>query len=355
MKKLLLTCMFALTSAYMTAQTEVAPYIPGATVDGINYMLPRTALRVTVVAEKTVVTPGDLHKYAFKYLKLDNVPAEPLTTWTIKEVSIAPYGVPDKTKAYNIKLKAKTIAPLVSMTHDGIILSINAETQEQYLPELPKGTPANAVPNPRNYMNQEILAAGSTAKMAELCAQEIYDIRESRNALIRGEADNTPKDGAQLQLMLNQLDEQETALRSLFSGTTQTSTEVFTVCYDPTQHTERDILFRFSSRLGMVDKDDLAGAPIYISLKNLSNLPAKVIDPEADKKKAKIQEKGVYINVPAREAISIFDATHVYASLETPLAQFGHTEILSDILFNKGATTKVWFFQNTGAVQKMEQ
>ena len=39
-------------------------------------------------------------------------------------------------------------------------------------------------------MNQEILSAGSNAKIAELTAEEIYDIRDSRTALIKGEADN---------------------------------------------------------------------------------------------------------------------------------------------------------------------
>ena len=43
--------------------------------------------------------------------------------------------------------------------------------------------------------------ASSTAKMAELVAKEIYNIRESKNALLRGQADNTPSDGAQLKIM----------------------------------------------------------------------------------------------------------------------------------------------------------
>ena len=34
----------------------------------------------------------------------------------------------------------------------------------------------------------------------------------SKNALLRGEADNMPKDGAQLKLMLDNLNQQETAM-----------------------------------------------------------------------------------------------------------------------------------------------
>lgn len=47
-------------------------------------------------------------------------------------------------------------------------------------------------------MTEEILIAGSTAKMAELVAKEIYNIRESKNSLTRGQADYMPKDGAAL-------------------------------------------------------------------------------------------------------------------------------------------------------------
>ena len=55
------------------AQTEVSNFVPGATLDGVNYYLPQTALRVTVVAEKQETTPGELNKYAFRYLRLKNV------------------------------------------------------------------------------------------------------------------------------------------------------------------------------------------------------------------------------------------------------------------------------------------
>ena len=345
---------FTFNLSPLSAQTEVADFVPGSTLDGVNYFMPQTALRITVVAEKTVTTPGELNKYAFRYLRLNDVPTTTMTEWTIKNVTIEPYGVPDQKKAYNIKVKSKTVAPLVSLTHDGILLAINAEAQEETLPDLPQGTPAPTLPNPKQYMNQEILSAGSTAKMAELCAQEIYDIRESRNALVRGEADNTPKDGQQLQLMLGQLDTQAQALESLFSGTRQTSTEVFSLVYLPTQETERDILFRFSQITGVVDKDDLSGQPIYISIKNTGSLPQKQDNPEADKKKAKM-EKGIYYNVPAREAVTVFDLNKTYQQIECSMGQFGYTEILSDVLFDKKITTKVTFYQENGAVKKLEQ
>ena len=135
---------------------------------------------------------------------------------------------------------------MVGLTSEGILLSINTDGEEEPLPAVPKGNDAPKRLNPRDYMNQEILSAGSNAKIAELTAEEIYDIRDSRTALIKGEADNMPKDGAQLKLMLDQLTMQETALTQLFKGTVDTSTEVFTIELTPAEFTDRMVLFRFS-------------------------------------------------------------------------------------------------------------
>ncbi len=199
-------------------------------------------------------------------------------------------------------------------------------------------------------MNQEMLSAGSTAKLAELCAQEIYDIRESRNALVRGEADNTPKDGEQLKLMLEQLDKQASVLESLFRGTQQTSKEVFTLHFVPTKETDREVLFRFSSRLGLVDADDLAGEPVYVSVKRTESLPEAVPNEQTAKKKEKM-ERGVYYNVPARTKVTLFSAQKKFIETEIPMGQFGSVEILSNTLFDKKATTRVTFFQSTGGTK----
>lgn len=336
-----------------SAQTEVEPFVPGATLEGVNYFLPKTALRMVIEVEKNVVTPGELNKYAFRYMRLNDVPSEQSTTYTIKSISMVPYGVIDNKKAINIKVKSKTIAPLVTLTADGILLSVNKDVQQPALPDVPANVPAAQPVNPRDYMTQEMLAASSTSKLAELCAQEIYDIRESRNDLVRGEADNTPKDGAQLQLMLSQLDLQAKALESLFKGTTSTSTEYHTLNVIPEKEGEA-ILLRFSQKLGIVDADDLSGEPVYIGISPVSSLPARAEDPDVAKKKAK-QEKGLYYNVPTRESVKIYSAQSVYAQQEMPFAQFGTTEILSDALFNKGASTKVSFFPETGGIEKLEQ
>ena len=87
--------------------------------------------------------------------------------------------------------------------------------------------------------------AGSTAKMAELVAKEIYNIRESKNALVRGQADNMPKDGEQLKIMLANLEEQEAAMTEMFSGTLNKDEKIFNIRLTPDKEMDNEVLSAF--------------------------------------------------------------------------------------------------------------
>lgn len=358
MKRLLLIIACSLfLLAPSVAQTEIERFRPGVTVEGVNYFLPKTVFEVVLTAEKTVTKPGEFAAYADRYLRLKDVPTVESTTWTLKAVTLMPYGAPDSTKAFSIKLRAKTAAPLVSLTDDGLLLGVNVDATPDPAPELPQRVPAPKPVNGRDFMTHDILAAGSTSKMAQLTAEEIYDIRDSRNALVRGEAENTPKDGAQLKLMLDNIDQQRTALESLFKGQELTSTEVLSFDYEPSANpeecAERHLLCRFSRKLGLVATDDLSGEPIWITVKAQGSLPPIENDAEAAKKKAKL-EQGLYVNQPRRAQVTIFTATQTLLTAEVPVAQLGTVEVLSDALFNKKLDTKVTLHQHTGSVKQVE-
>lgn len=351
---------FLLISSSLSAQTEVESFRPGATTEGVCYFLPKTVFEVVVTAEKAVTKPGEFAGYSDRYLRQPNVPMAESTEWSIKEIALMPYGVPDSTKAYSIKLRPQTSAPLVSLTDEGLLLGINKRVEQEVVPELPKGTPAPKEVNARDYMTQEILAAGSSAKMAQLTAEFIYELRDSRNALIRGEADNTPKDGMQLKLMLDNLEAEISALESLFKGQTLTSTEVMSFDYEPSADAsllgKPQLLCRFSRRFGVVATDDLSGEPVWITIKSLGSLPQTEPQPENAKKrgsKAKT-EQGVYVNVPQRVQIIISTATQTLLTTETSICQLGVTDVLSDALFNKKMETRVTLYQHTGNVKEIE-
>ena len=333
------------------AQTQLTEYKPGVTAEGAVYFLPKAAIRFTLLVEKTTYTPGDFCMYAQRYMRLKDVAQEPSTSYRILTIRQEAVPIPDTTKAYAVKFDAKTVAANVALSEDGCLLAINAKSKEITQPEVFKAA-AKALPvAPRQYLTQEILSAGSTAKMAELTAQEIYDLRENRNLLIKGQADFMPKDGDQLRLMLNQLDLQDRTLTSLFTGTTVKDTTEHTMTITPVKPVFQTVLFRFSQKLGLVDKDNLAGVPYYISIENLATVP----EPEpVDPKKKYKQVPGIYVNIPGKMRSTISDSGKTILATEMPAGQFGNVELLSGALFNKRYTTHLWLNPISGAVEKLE-
>ncbi|MBR1395784.1 MAG: DUF4831 family protein [Prevotella sp.] len=347
---LTLSC-FSLSVNTAKAQTSTSTYQPGVTQEGATYFLPKTAIRIAVTVEKTVYTPGDFAPYAERFLRLNNVSTQPSTTYRIVSVKQTAIGVRDTSKAYSVKFNNKTSAINLALADDGVILAVNAQPVPLILPTPFQPAQKPATVNPRQFMNEEILAAGSTAKMAQLTAQEIYDLRDSRSQLIKGQADFMPKDGEQLKMMLSQIDRQDQALTSLFAGTTvrDTTEELFIV--RPGEELQKLPLFRFSKRFGLVDADDLSGTPFYINIQNLTQLPASDAEQGAKKKKA---ENGLYYNVAGKMQATILDGNTVVSKDEFPAAQFGYVELLSGDLFNKHYATKLWLNPVSGGIDRIE-
>ena len=241
-----------------------------------------------------------------------------------------------------MKLKDKSVASNVELTDKGIVKAINTtSTEKESLPDykLEKPQPHE---NARKYMTEDILMAGSSAKMAELTAREIYNIRDSKNTILRGQAETMPKDGASLQLVIDQLNKQEKALMQAFTGTTDRTDKVFTILVEPSSDTQEQVAARFSTQLGVLPTDNLAGDPIYVSIRNTSTLPM----PEEDKKKKKAD--GAIYNVPGKGNVTVTYQGKKLFNDEMAFTQFGYTEVLVDGLFDKKVNTPKVIFYHTG-------
>ncbi|MBR5814081.1 MAG: DUF4831 family protein, partial [Bacteroidaceae bacterium] len=205
------------------------------------------------------------------------------------------------------------------------------------------------------YMTEEMLQATSTAKMAELTAKEIYAIRESKLAITRGQAENMPNDGQAMQLVLSELDKQEHALMELFIGHTDTLRQEISITIKPTENcdTAKAVLLRFSRKLGFVEKDNLAGEPIYYSLRDLKSV--KLPTAEELAKAKPIKKEGICYNIPGKAEFKVYTRARELAKAELTIAQLGTTEVLSKALFNKSNTTKVLFDTTTGGIISIEK
>lgn len=171
--------------------------------------------------------------------------------------------------------------------------------------------------------------------------------------ILTGDADNLPPDGQAMQLVIEELEAQEEALTDLFTGVITRETDQYEVTIIPNDDLEKEVIFRFSEHLGIVDADDLGGEPVYMNLTATERAPQ--LDPkEAEKKEKSL--KGIVYNVPGKARIELFTARKTLYKGEAQITQFGTREALAPVMFeDKKAPVKVYFYPETGAIKQIIQ
>ena len=320
---------------------------------GLVYSLPLTELDVTIETQHTKRTPGEFHNYARRHLAINDAITEASTTVELKSVTITPRGVGNPDNRWLVQFKSGS-TPFVILTGDEIPLAVNTETTaEPDLPSLPEAQPAKPTiletDIARQAMTQDMIRSSSTSKRAELAAARIFELRDTRSELLSGEADNPPADGQAMQLVLDNLAGQEAALTAMFAGTEQTWTTVRTVTVRPdSMGLENEVIARVSPFDGVIDADNLAGAPVVLTVKTVERgqLPVN------EKGEAKRFPKGGFAyQIPGTAKVIVnFDGREV-ASQTVSLAQLGVTFGLDPSLFtDKKAPSMLRLDPATGAV-----
>lgn len=322
---------------------------------GITYSLPKTSLVITTEVTKVTCKAGPYYQYAERYLGIKNPVSEDKVYYELGKVSLANVGVPDPDQTYLIEFKAGTVAPYVYLTEEGLLCSINAE----YTPAIPatetdeSNKPAPVTATNTSVFSEELLMAGSLARQAEVAAKQIFHIRESRINILTGEIDNPPADGVAMKIVIDELEAQEKALTNLFSGVYTKTTELYDVTILPHDNLNKEVLFRFSGLLGIVDADDLSGEPVYLNLTATERIsPA---DPKDLEKKFK-NGKGVIYNLPGKAGVEILMNKRTLYKGEVQVTQFGSRESLAAVMFeDKRMPVKVLFYPETGAIKQVIQ
>lgn len=321
---------------------------------GLIYSLPRTLVDITIETEHTEKAPGEFYNYAKLKLGINDAITKPEQSVTVKSVTITPRGVADPDNRWLVQFKPGT-TPYIILGDNNCPIAVNTDN----IPQRPKITlpeAVNAKATPleteaaSQAVTQEMTLSSSLSKRADLVAQRIFELRESRSDLISGQADNTPPDGKSMQLALDNLSAQEAALTAMFAGTTKTSTSVSTITFEPDSESINDEIFvRLSPVDGIVDANDLSGAPIYISVDILEQgqLPVN------DKGETKTFPKGgLAYNIPGRALITLSYNGKQIASEEVSLSQLGVTFGLDPKLFSdKKDPSKLLLDPTTGAIK----
>ena len=351
--------LLVLFSVKGNAQNTVKMSAVKATDYGVSYSLPKTSIVIKVSYTKTTYKAGEFNQYAQRYLNLSNPITENDIQYALTKIESHTKGVIDKDKSYLVEFKPGTTAPFVTLTKEGIICAINddytfppaAQIQEE------ETKPVTEKINPRSFLSEETLRAGSKAKQAELIAKQIYRLRETRNNILTGEADNMPPDGEAYKLVMKQLTDQENALFSLFSGeeTTELLSQEFVIV--PTDKDDKDrILFRFSSKLGIVGADDLSGEPAYYSLINKAPIEKLILTPKEEKALAEKFSKGIIYNIPGKAIFEISFSGKKYVDTEYGIAQFGTQDVLAPKIFeNNKQAIKIIFYPELGSIKQIIQ
>ena len=198
---------------------------------------------------------------------------------------------------------------------------------------------------------EDMVASESLMKRAETAAAKIFELRESRNDLVSGNADQMPPDGASLKLMLDELNRQEQTLTAMFVGTTQLETRVVRFDYEPKKDVDGEVVFRVSDVNGIVDSNDLSGEPVYITVKTTQ----KGELPVDDKGKEKELPKGaVMYNIPGLATVTLTYDGNVLAREQMEVAQFGVQFGLDPKIFvDKKQPAYVVFHPESGSVKEI--
>ncbi|GAB6012442.1 DUF4831 family protein [Viscerimonas tarda] len=327
---------------------------------GVAYSLPKTAIDIKVTVSKKTKKAGEFYQYAERYLNIPNPIVQDELIFTLENIETTTTGIPDKNNSYLVEFKPNTVAPFVTLTKDGLICAINEElsVQKENATLAPPETKVVTVTvNPKSFLSEEILRAGSSAKQAELIAKQIYHLRESKSNILTGEADNMPPDGEAYKLVISQINEQEKALTSMFLGTelVETLTKTFTVVPDE-QNINRKTIFRFSKKLGIVEPNDLAGAPVSLTLINKEpkddTLPTEKEQKALDKKFS----SGIIFNIPAKASLKIEFDNRTMVQKEYDVVQYGTQDVLAPKALNNGKVAiRVVFYPELGAIKQIIQ
>lgn len=353
--KIIIACVAAsmVATSSVNAQTTQRLTASKANEYGLIYTLPRTVLDITIETEHTEKKPGEFYNYAKLKLGQTSAITKPSQTVRIKSVTIVPRGVADNDNRWLVQFKPGA-TPYIILAENNCPVAVNTDkTAELTEAELP--VPVAAAPTPletqaaSQAVTQEMTLSSSLSKRADLAAQRIFELREIRSDLISGQADNTPPDGKSLQLALDNLSAQEAALEAMFIGTTKTYTKVSTVTFEPDSESINDELFvRLSPVDGIVDADNLSGAPIYISLDILEQGSLPLNEKGLPKT---FPKGGLAYNIPGQAAVTLTYEGSQIARKEVSLSQLGVTFGLDPKLFSdKKQSSMVQMDPTTGAI-----
>ena len=318
----------------------------------VVYYMPKTELVITLSYERIEQEPGIFYQYAQRYLGAKDIVTEKKTTYQLSDMALSTQASADTERAYKVNAQKGYQLQLLSLTTDGRLAGYNIGDVSK--DDEVKGEKRKAKGERREELMpllEEQFMAGSIAKMAEGAAKQIYRIRETRLNILGGDVEHVPADGQAMQLVLDELNKQEQALVALFVGTTQITQHTHTFRYFPADDVEKEVVCRLSKHIGIVDKNDLSGEPVYLTLKahKQSLQTAYTVDAKSSSLPSQL-----YYNLPGSADINLQCQTLSIVQ-SVAVAQYGIAIPLALDLFNSKQKNRIYIHPETGNILSIQQ
>ncbi len=266
--------------------------------DAIIYTLPRTIIKVEVVAEKVTMKKGPLSAYSKKYLGLERGIKEDRTEWILKIENVTSSEEVDPDQYYMVRSNGLVSSNFLQLSKNGLVLmpvsqessfirtgqpGIEEEEIEYFKDRSVKpnlieksDTVYSLLETDTGFVKVPHVQLKNRYKTLDEKAAEaaafIIKIRKRRFKLLSGQYDVFPE-GIALEYAVNELTRLENEYLSLFIGKTVTQQVYRTFTYLPKNEDNEDlseVLFRFSSTKGILPEKDLTGSPVTIKVNKLN-------------------------------------------------------------------------------------
>ena len=289
----------------------------------VPYVLPRTAVKVTLSVVKEEVKKGPYAKYAQQYLGVQ----APLTDKVNYAIAGASLSAVNEAEPSSILILDDPSAATVAVeTAEGTV-ACGTAVGGGVVPAVTEGvnsvlfndmgispivyTPAGSLDADRRTAREK-----TTEEMAADAAGAIFTLRKRRFDLITGESGENVF-GAGLKAALDEMQRLEDRYLALFVGnkTVTRTVQEFEVVPEPGKN--NIVVCRFSKTGGLVDLNDMTGEPVVLSVN-----PEGRVQPYAGEPKKGVKGLVAY-RVADMAQCRLFNGQELLAVKRLPIYQFG--------------------------------
>ncbi|MFI3321698.1 MAG: DUF4831 family protein [Rikenellaceae bacterium] len=318
MKKLtaILALSLLTTASYSSfAQSKFAEQVS-------SYIIPMTAIKVSITVESESVKVGPYARFAQQYLGV-TAPLNDRTTHQIVATSMDSYDEADLSNIYVLNdtkfVKSEAVTGSQPQKSGVVESNDSSISSEQLFTDLGL--------NPIVYKSTSSLAGrmSSTEKSLEEMASEaattIFTLRRRRFDLITGEMGENVF-GAGMEAALKEIARIEDEYLSLFLGKSSKSYKTYSYDVTPEKEKSSYILARFSQLGGIVEPSDLTGDPLVLTVTAEGVVKPQQLSADAAKKKT---EASVTYRVADMASCKLFLAEQLLDNERIAVLQYGIT------------------------------